>query len=47
MSSSSSADGPGRFSSGLCDIQHRATCDMGFTSLGQVQDVEQLDAQLV
>src|ERR1700750_1297721 len=50
MSSRSSGDGPGRFSSGLCDIQHSAIAFSGLmtaiSSLGQTQNVEECGAQL-
>src|SRR5215207_6652582 len=48
MSSRRSRDGPGRFSSGLCDIQQRASVAMrtGASSLGQMKDVEKGFAHL-
>src|SRR5580693_6236765 len=44
MSSRRSCDGPGRFSSGLWDIQHRASGTV--SSRYQGQDVEERDTQL-
>src|ERR1700720_3753151 len=44
MSSRRSCDGPGRFSSGLWDIQHRASGTV--SSRGQGEDVEERGTQL-
>src|ERR1700761_2710421 len=44
MSSSRSCDGPGRFRSGLWDMQHRASGTV--SSRGQGEDVEDRGAQL-
>src|SRR5258708_38466873 len=46
MSSSRSRDGPGRFSSGLWDIQHRASVTFDITpSRGEGEGVKQRRAQ--
>src|SRR3982074_1904520 len=47
MSSRRSCDGPGRFSSGLCDIQQRASDAIGIHAYapGQTENVEQRRAQ--
>src|SRR6516165_5588684 len=46
-SSSRSCDGPGRFSSGLCDIQHRASVTLEITpSRREGEGVQQRGAQL-
>src|SRR5271155_36222 len=44
MSSRRSCDGPGRFNSGLWDIQHRASGTV--SSRGQGEDVEERGTQL-